>query len=109
MKEERREIINFLIDYAMKNPEMEVVTEQLYDDGVYLLQRVAESDPETCCRDGEASCQAGRLSGRGQDCQRRLPGQCAPLPLLAGPDNRQYSGRRSSATSVLTRRTRFSP
>ncbi len=45
VKEERREIINFLIDYAMKNPEMEVVTEQLYDDGVYLLQRVAESDP----------------------------------------------------------------
>jgi len=46
VKEERRGIIDFLIDYAMKNPEMEVVTEQLYDDGVYLLQRVAESDPE---------------------------------------------------------------
>ena len=30
----------------MKNPEMEVVTEQLYDDGVYLLQRVAEREPE---------------------------------------------------------------
>jgi len=30
----------------MKNPEMEVVTEQLYDDGVYLLQRVAEHEPE---------------------------------------------------------------
>ena len=45
VKEERRGIIDFLIDYAMKNPEMEVVTEQLYDDGVYLLQRVAESDP----------------------------------------------------------------
>ena len=46
VKEERREIIDSLIDYAMKNPEMEVVTEQLYDDGVYLLQRVAENDPE---------------------------------------------------------------
>ncbi len=46
VKEERRRIIDFLIDYAMKNPEMEVVTEQLYDDGVYLLQRVAESDTE---------------------------------------------------------------
>lgn len=46
VKEERREIIDFLIDYAMKNPEMEVVTEQLYDDGVYLLQRVAERDIE---------------------------------------------------------------
>jgi len=46
VKEERREIIDFLIDYAMKNPEMEVVTEQLYDDGVYLLQRVAEHEPE---------------------------------------------------------------
>ncbi len=46
VKDERRRIIDFLIDYAMKNPEMEVVTEQLYDDGVYFLQRVAESDPE---------------------------------------------------------------
>ena len=46
VKDERREIIDSLIDYAMKNPEMEVVTEQLYDDGVYLLQRVAENDPE---------------------------------------------------------------
>ncbi len=46
VKEERREIIDSLIDYAMKNPDMEVVTEQLYDDGVYLLQRVAEHDPE---------------------------------------------------------------
>jgi radical SAM protein with 4Fe4S-binding SPASM domain len=46
VKEERRRIIDFLIDYAMKNPEMEVVTEQLYDDGVYLLQRVAEHEPE---------------------------------------------------------------
>ncbi len=46
VKEERREIIDFLIDYAMKNPGMEVVTEQLYDDGVYLLQRVAECEPE---------------------------------------------------------------
>ena len=46
VKEERREIIDFLIDYAMKNPEMEVVTEQLYGDGVYLLQRVAEREPE---------------------------------------------------------------
>ena len=46
VKEERREIIDFLIDYAMKNPEMEVVTEQLYDDGVYLMQRVAEREPE---------------------------------------------------------------
>ena len=46
VKEERRKIIDSLIDYAMKNPEMEVVTEQLYDDGVYLLQRVAEREPE---------------------------------------------------------------
>ena len=46
VKEERREIIDSLIDYAMQNPEMEVVTEQLYDDGVYLLQRVAEHEPE---------------------------------------------------------------
>ncbi len=46
VKEERRGIIDFLIDYAMKNPEMEVVTEQLYDDGVYLLLRVAEREPE---------------------------------------------------------------
>ncbi len=46
VKEERRGIIDYLIDYAMKNPDMEVVTEQLYDDGVYLLQRVAERDPE---------------------------------------------------------------
>ena len=46
VKEERRGIMDFLIDYAMKNPGMEVVTEQLYDDGVYLLQRVAESEPE---------------------------------------------------------------
>jgi radical SAM protein with 4Fe4S-binding SPASM domain len=46
VKEERREIIDHLIDYAIKNPEMEVVTEQLYDDGVYLLQRVAKHDPE---------------------------------------------------------------
>ncbi len=46
VKEERRKIIDSLIDYAMENPEMEVVTEQLYDDGVYLLQRVAEQEPE---------------------------------------------------------------
>ena len=46
VKEERRGIMDFLIDYAMKNPGMEVVTEQLYDDGVYLLQRVAEREPE---------------------------------------------------------------
>ncbi len=46
VKEERREIIDSLIEYAMKNPDMEVVTEQLYDDGVYLLQRVAVHDPE---------------------------------------------------------------
>jgi radical SAM protein with 4Fe4S-binding SPASM domain len=46
VKEERREIIDFLIDYAMKNSDMEVVTEQLYDDGVYLLQRVAKHDQE---------------------------------------------------------------
>lgn len=46
VKEERRGIIDFLIDYAMKNPEMEVVTEQLYDDGVYLLQSVAKREPE---------------------------------------------------------------
>ncbi len=46
VKEERRGIIDYLIDYAMKNPDMEVVTEQLYDDGVYLLQRVAERNPE---------------------------------------------------------------
>ncbi len=46
VKEERRKIIDYLIDYAMKNPEMEIVTEQLYDDGVYLLQRVAEREPE---------------------------------------------------------------
>ncbi|MCP3678327.1 MAG: radical SAM protein, partial [Deltaproteobacteria bacterium] len=46
VKEERRKIIDFLIDYAMKNQGMEVVTEQLYDDGVYLLQRVAEREPE---------------------------------------------------------------
>ena len=46
VKEERRVIIDFLINYAMENPEMEVVTEQLYDDGVYLLQRVAEREPE---------------------------------------------------------------
>ncbi|MDP6925153.1 MAG: radical SAM protein [Candidatus Scalindua sp.] len=45
VKKERRKIIDYLIDYAVENPEMEVVTEQLYDDGVYLLQRVAESDP----------------------------------------------------------------
>ncbi len=46
VKKERRIIIDFLIDYAMKNSEMEVVTEQLYDDGVYLLQRVTEREPE---------------------------------------------------------------
>ncbi|MCR4318820.1 MAG: radical SAM protein [Candidatus Brocadiaceae bacterium] len=46
VKEERRAIMDFLIDYAMKNPQMEVVTEQLYNDGVYLLQRVAEREPE---------------------------------------------------------------
>ncbi len=46
VKEERRKIIDYLIDYAMENPGMEVVTEQLYDDGVYLLRRVAEHDPE---------------------------------------------------------------
>ncbi len=46
VKEERRGIIDYLIDYAMKNPDMEVVTEQLYDDGVYLLQRVAEREPK---------------------------------------------------------------
>jgi radical SAM protein with 4Fe4S-binding SPASM domain len=46
VKEERRVIMDFLIDYAMKNPQMEVVTEQLYNDGVYLLQCVAEREPE---------------------------------------------------------------
>ncbi|MGR3173305.1 MAG: radical SAM protein [Candidatus Scalindua sp.] len=46
VKEERREILDFLIDYAMKNPEMEVVTENFYADGIYLLQRVAEREPE---------------------------------------------------------------
>ena len=46
MKEERRAIMDFLIDYATKNPQMEVVTEQLYNDGVYLLQRVAEREPD---------------------------------------------------------------
>ncbi|GAX62816.1 Fe-S oxidoreductase [Candidatus Scalindua japonica] len=46
VKEERRKIIDSLIDYAMENPEMEVVTEQLYDDGVYLMKRVAENEPE---------------------------------------------------------------
>ncbi len=46
VKEERREILDFLIDYAMNNPEMEVVTENFYADGIYLLQRVAEREPE---------------------------------------------------------------
>ncbi|MBI2557207.1 MAG: radical SAM protein [Planctomycetes bacterium] len=46
VKEERLGIMDFLIDYAMKSPEMEVVTENFYADGIYLLQRVAKSEPE---------------------------------------------------------------
>ncbi|KHE90381.1 MAG: radical SAM protein [Candidatus Scalindua rubra] len=59
VKEERREIIDSLIDYAMKNPEMEVVTEQLYDDGVYLLQRVAECEPELAAEMGKLLARQG--------------------------------------------------
>jgi radical SAM protein with 4Fe4S-binding SPASM domain len=44
VKEERRKIMDFLIDYAKKSPEMEVVTEHFYADGAYIVNRLRRED-----------------------------------------------------------------
>lgn len=42
VKRERRRIMDFLLDYAVKKPEMEVVTEHFYADGAYIVERLKE-------------------------------------------------------------------
>jgi radical SAM protein with 4Fe4S-binding SPASM domain len=44
VKKERRKIMDFLIDYARKSPNMEVVTEHFYADGAYIVDRLSRED-----------------------------------------------------------------
>lgn len=44
VKVERRKIMDFLIGYARKSPQMEVVTEHFYADGAYIVDRLRKED-----------------------------------------------------------------
>lgn len=65
IREERKRIMDFLIRYAASKPEMEVVTEHVYADGVYILERLKREDPERARRirsllTRQGGCPAGR-------------------------------------------------
>lgn len=65
IRAERLEIIKFLIDYAIRSPGMEVVTEHVYADGAYILERLKRRDPQRVRRIGrllalQGGCPAGR-------------------------------------------------
>lgn len=65
IREERKKMMDFLIDSAANSPEMEVVTEHVYADGVYILERLKRRDPSRARRISnllrmQGGCPAGR-------------------------------------------------
>ena len=65
VREERKKIMDFLIDYSLKTRDMEVVTEHVYADGVYIVKKLADKDPRRAHRVGklltmQGGCPAGR-------------------------------------------------
>jgi radical SAM protein with 4Fe4S-binding SPASM domain len=65
VRAERLEIMKFLTDYTMRSPSMEVITEHVYADGVYILERLKRKDPQRVRRISkllalQGGCPAGR-------------------------------------------------
>ena len=84
--------MDYIIEEARVNNGMNIVTADNYADGIYLLQNVAEREPERAAEvERLLAMQSGCPAG-GRACERGQSGERAPLPLLAEPDNRQYSG-----------------
>jgi radical SAM protein with 4Fe4S-binding SPASM domain len=65
LREERKKIMDFLMDYSLKAREMEVVTEHVYADGAYIMEKLKAEDPGRARRIGkllamQGGCPAGR-------------------------------------------------